>query len=291
MTRPLQPEALTWTGLLGRWIEFAQAALALPDDAEGDRWRRSVPAIINLQAVTFALADLGSIPWEEHDLARDRAEILVRKNAAEMEDAWRSVAMPPELLELLADANSALAHAEFAGSRQLRWTGSDVLVMPALAEELLEGNTGTLALAQPGTLIMPGEPVAWWCGFDGAALAEALPGCALEQPVLPAQIYRQLGDDGHMERDVITAVTDDPEPGLPLLVPLRQHGEPIGRFTVNAERWEQQQRAALPEGASTIPVEERQASDLGDDWADELDAHHHVPPRLPLSKPPAREGE
>lgn len=286
MTQPLHPEALTWTGLLGRWIEFAQGALALPDDADGDRWRRSVPAIINLQAVTFALADLGSLPWEEHDLARDRAEILVRRHAAEIEGAWRAVAMPPELLELLEDAGRALAHAEFAGSRQLRWTGSEVLVMPALPDKLLDGEKGTLAIAQPGTLIMPGEPVAWWCGFAGSALAEALPDCSLELPVLPAQIYRQLGDDGHMERDVIAAVTDDPEPGLPLLVPLRQHGEPIGRFTVNAERWEQQQRAALPEDETMIPVVERRASDLRDDWADEVDAHHRIHPRLPLSKPP-----
>ena len=160
--------------------------------------------------------------------------------------------------------------------------------MPALDEALLEGDMGTLAVAQPGTLIMPGEPVAWWCGFDGSALADALPNCALEQPFLPAQVYRQLGDDGHMERDVILAVTDDPEPGLPLLVPLRQHGEPIGRFTVDAETWERQQRAGLPEGESTIPVEERSSPQLGADWADEVDARHRVPPSLPLSKPPQR---
>jgi hypothetical protein len=132
---------------------------------------------------------------------------------------------------------------------------------------------------------MPGEPVAWWSGFDGSAIAEALPNCALEQPLLPAQVYRQMGDDGRIERDVILAVTDDPEPGLPLLVPLRQHGEPIGRFTVDAAKWERQQRAGLPEGETTIPVEERRSSDIGADWADEVDTHHHVPPRLPLSKP------
>ena len=40
----LRPSDLTWTALLARWIEFAKASVALPDDAEGDRWRSSVPS-------------------------------------------------------------------------------------------------------------------------------------------------------------------------------------------------------------------------------------------------------
>ena len=54
LSMPFDPEALTWTGLLTQWVQFAQATLALPDEAEGPRWRASTPAIINLQAVTFA---------------------------------------------------------------------------------------------------------------------------------------------------------------------------------------------------------------------------------------------
>jgi hypothetical protein len=36
--QPLHPDALTWAGLLGQWLDFARASVALPDDAEGRRW-------------------------------------------------------------------------------------------------------------------------------------------------------------------------------------------------------------------------------------------------------------
>ena len=51
MTTPSE-RAMTWAALLGKWTEFAQSALALPDDDEGGRLREAVPAIIGLQAVT-----------------------------------------------------------------------------------------------------------------------------------------------------------------------------------------------------------------------------------------------
>ena len=42
---------LTWAALMGRWVDFAQSALALPDTAEGHAWKQAVPAIIGLQAL------------------------------------------------------------------------------------------------------------------------------------------------------------------------------------------------------------------------------------------------
>ena len=30
----IDPDALTWTGLLARWIEFAQASVAVPEEEE-----------------------------------------------------------------------------------------------------------------------------------------------------------------------------------------------------------------------------------------------------------------
>ncbi|HRP64065.1 MAG TPA: hypothetical protein PK400_12270, partial [Phycisphaerales bacterium] len=70
--KPLQTEALTWTGLLSQWVRFAQSAPALPKNAEGERWRAAVPSVIALQAVTFALNDLARLPVADRAHARDK---------------------------------------------------------------------------------------------------------------------------------------------------------------------------------------------------------------------------
>lgn len=108
---PLRPESLTWTALLGRWIEFAQASLAIPAEADGERWRASVPSIINLQAVTFALAEVANLPLQERPLALDKAEILIRANREKLASIWRGGSMTAALRELGEDASTALAHA------------------------------------------------------------------------------------------------------------------------------------------------------------------------------------
>jgi len=105
---PLRPSELTWTALLGRWIDFAKASVALPDDEEGDCWRESVPAVINLQAVTFALADLDDLSADERALALDKAEILIDENDARLAEIWAGEPMPPGLAELRDDARMAL---------------------------------------------------------------------------------------------------------------------------------------------------------------------------------------
>ncbi len=112
----LKPEALTWTGLLSQWIQFAQASLALPDEAEGPRWRASVPDIINLQAVTFALADLDRLAPDERALALDKAEMLISKSANGLADAWQPAALPEGIAEIAADARVALEAARASKS-------------------------------------------------------------------------------------------------------------------------------------------------------------------------------
>ena len=104
----LGPEALTWTGLLAQWIQFARASLALPEESEGPRWRASVASIINLQAVTFALADLDRLRSEERALALDKGELLIRRSAAELQRIWLPSALPDALEEIVADAQLAL---------------------------------------------------------------------------------------------------------------------------------------------------------------------------------------
>ena len=105
---PLHPETLTWTALLGKWIEFAQASVALPRDDGGDRWRASVAPIVNLQAVTFALAELKDLPSEDRPFALDKAGIIISDNAEKLSELWAETQLPVSLQEIIADARVAL---------------------------------------------------------------------------------------------------------------------------------------------------------------------------------------
>lgn len=103
------PGDITWAVLLGRWVEFARSALALPDDAEGQRWRQSVPDIIMLQAVTFALRQLDELDQPERSLGLDRAQILIDRHADHLHGRFGSGQLPPGLRDLVQDARQQLA--------------------------------------------------------------------------------------------------------------------------------------------------------------------------------------
>ena len=81
--------AMTWAALLAKWTEFARAAVALPDTAEGSRWKGAVPGIIALQALTHALAEAGELPPDEWSVACDRAGVIIRQHASELHALWR----------------------------------------------------------------------------------------------------------------------------------------------------------------------------------------------------------
>ncbi len=102
-------DTLTWAVLLGKWIEFARGALALPDDSEGQRLRASVPDIIMLQAVWFALKQLDELSPAERALGIDRAEVLIDKHRRAIEARWAEQQLPAMLLELMDDAARQLA--------------------------------------------------------------------------------------------------------------------------------------------------------------------------------------
>ncbi|MDY7108979.1 MAG: hypothetical protein SYC29_10125, partial [Planctomycetota bacterium] len=227
----LHPETLTWTALLGTWMDYARASVAAPKDAEGDRWRAAVPAVINLQAVTFALADLARLPVEDRPLARDRAELLIVDNAAKLHELWRGEEMPESLIEISEDARAALERSVFTGAVELVFEGPGTMVMPAAP---IDGEEGTLAIMQPGTIVMPGEPVAWWVERDGSPIAQAVPGCRQREVNMPRQVYRQLDEEGRITGDVVAPLDAELPPGMPLLVPLYEQGRPIGHFTLEA---------------------------------------------------------
>ncbi|MEM7229953.1 MAG: hypothetical protein AAF432_14185 [Planctomycetota bacterium] len=242
----LHPESLAWTALLGRWMDFARASLALPDDAEGNAWRDSVTDIITLQAVTFALAELSSIPADDRDVSRDRASWLIERHAGNLDTVWRGMPMPEMMLEMLDDAKVALRRSVYAGAVELVYTGSSPMVMEAVGAP---GEATWFMIMQPGTIVMPNEPVAWWIDSPGIAIAD----CSAEPNDRPRQVYRQLNDAGQITGDLVLPVDAASPPGVPLLVPLRAGGESVGSFTMNADDWLARQRAAMT--GDEIPVE------------------------------------
>jgi hypothetical protein len=111
----LDAQKLTWAALLGRWVEFAQSAVALPDDAQGRRWKRAVPAIIGLQAVAMALQEAPELPADERALGIDRARLLIERHTRELHEIFEPTGdqpLHPMLVELITDAWSAVRAAE-----------------------------------------------------------------------------------------------------------------------------------------------------------------------------------
>ena len=100
----LEPRKLTWSVLIGRWVDFARSALALPDHEEGRRLKDSVPDIIMLQAVWFALQHLDELGPDERALGLDRAELLIETHSRHLHARWHESSMPSMLSEIMNDA-------------------------------------------------------------------------------------------------------------------------------------------------------------------------------------------
>ena len=98
--------------MLGRWVEFAQSAVALPDSAEGKAWREAVPEIIGLQAVSMALNEVGSLTDEERALGLDRARLLVDEHEQKLMALFGRDLIHPQLEELLDDARLSIKRVE-----------------------------------------------------------------------------------------------------------------------------------------------------------------------------------
>ena len=105
----LPVDTLTWSALLGHWVDVARAALALPDDDAGDRLRASVADIIMLQAVWFALGQWEGLPRDEQALGLNRAQVLIDKHADAIASRWADDPLPAKLTELIDDARNRLA--------------------------------------------------------------------------------------------------------------------------------------------------------------------------------------
>lgn len=246
-------EPIAWLALVARWVEVARASRAIPPaDA---RLRETVVHLITIEANTAALGELATVAPEERPHARDLAEISIRRSAAELDRLWRGEEWPPELLAACEAAERALRLAIYAGLEELVVDGSGPLEVPdlGLAFDPDDPSThlGTLAAMPPGSIAMPGEPVAWWCGRPAPTAAD--PRLVRRAAAEPMQVYRELDDGGRFVRDQVASLEADLSAGLPMLMPLVLEGRPIGRFLHGPDAWLRMQRAALA-GRSAIPV-------------------------------------
>lgn len=247
--RPGLPEAVGWAMLLAQGVELAKASVAFPPGEAGDRWRKSIAPLVEAQAVRHAISQLASLPFAERPLARDLAAIAVRKAAASLDAAWRGEPMPEAVLEILEDADRACAESAFAGLRTLRlredapplWIPPD----PGLASlEEHDGGRASAAAMAPGTLALPGSPIAWWATRPDPSFGEAFASCEIVEDLGPLQVYRELDDQGRIGGDLVADLEELP-PGMPLLVPLWLDGEAIGSPPLEASRWRSMQLEAL----------------------------------------------
>lgn len=242
---------LTWPALLAHWTAFAQASLALPKSAEGERWRGSVASIINLQAVTFALGDLDRLGHDkgetehsggegERAFALDKAEILIRTHAAELHQIWRGEPLHDELETMIADARAAL-NAARDGGVEWRVTAERLSAdHPAdlVALALDAGLTGDLYVPTPGVPLFRGSPAAFAREPDGSrpnervirAVKEFLFDVGRPERVPgPRQVYRQFDfAKGGAVRDLVVPLAQGLPAGQPLLVPAVLGGRPVG---------------------------------------------------------------
>ena len=112
-TDPLDPQSLTWAVMLGRWVDFARSATALPTDGPEGLLRDSVTDIITLQAVWFSLSHLDALPYDEQAIGLDRSQVLIDRHAEALRTRFSS--HPPRQIEvLIADAESKLAEARLS---------------------------------------------------------------------------------------------------------------------------------------------------------------------------------
>jgi hypothetical protein len=88
-------------------VDLAQSALALPSNAAGLKMRASVPDIVMLQAVTFALGELDHMDPNQRSLGLDRAALLIEKHAQQLQSRWPEGSLHPQLHQLITDAQQA----------------------------------------------------------------------------------------------------------------------------------------------------------------------------------------
>lgn len=239
--RSLDADSLAWVALLAHWMEVARAARAPVAGEEGARWRAAVTHMIVLQALTFALRDIARVREADRAVARDRAAVQIREAAAALDALWRGEPMPEDLLELIEQAERAWRASAYPGLLELVWPGPGELVMPELVGEGgADRPGGTLLALAPGTVVLPGEPVA----LVAERPMPEIPGTEVRPATELSQLYRTFDEEGRWTGSFRHPVDDDLPAGMPMLLPLWVQGESLARPMHSASEWLRMQRAA-----------------------------------------------
>ncbi|MEC9372397.1 MAG: hypothetical protein VYC34_01070 [Planctomycetota bacterium] len=245
--------------MLARWMDFARASVAFPDDAEGRRWKASVAPVITLQAVTLALGEADErLEGDERALAADRAAELIRRETVRLHEAWYdpvgAAPMPEGVDELIRDAERALRGFEASGTE---WVVVEERVVArdptATARALVDaGFEGDMWAALPGTMLFRGAPLAFIRSRDAAV---SFAGCESRRSQGPRQVYRQVDASGRPVRDLVAALEGWLPPGQPLLTAVIEGGAIVFKEDARrgADRQVMQEKAL--EGR-TLPVVE-----------------------------------
>lgn len=98
---------LTWAVLLGRWVELARSAVALPDDSAGRAMKASISDIIMLQAVWMALGEVGRLSADQRQLGLDQAAVLIDRHERAVRDRFVE-GLPAAVREVIDDARERL---------------------------------------------------------------------------------------------------------------------------------------------------------------------------------------
>lgn len=255
----------TWEALLAHWTAMAKAASALPPEGEGKRWREAVTPIIELQAVTHALADLDRLPEDERAAGLDRAEVIVQRGVSRLHDLWRGEELPAGVSDLIADARSALRVALERGQEwalvEDRWDAPERVEL--IRQMLDAGFDGDLWLPKPGATLFRGSPVAFIRRPGGGAVPEAvlaaleswLPGVHCQMVGGVRQVYRVPGGpDGEPVEDRVLPLDETLPAGMPLLEPVLEGGRETGAGG---------RLPSLPDGVVLPVVDGRSAGDAG----------------------------
>ncbi|MFO0856652.1 MAG: hypothetical protein U0640_04755 [Phycisphaerales bacterium] len=232
-----QPEKnITWALLLAKWAEFAKASVALPDDGDAGRVKKSVPAIIGLQSVACALKEVDSLSAKERAAGLDMAQVLIRQYAADIHAIWKGESLHPGVEELINDAHAALREASNAGTGWVLTQPDFVGEHPAeLIAALVEGGfAGDLYLPSPGVRLFKSSPLAFVRESAGPVREDVREAVTefLGHKVVRTQaqrewlqVYRQFDfGKGGAVRDVVVG-ENALVPGQPLLVPAILKGE------------------------------------------------------------------
>jgi hypothetical protein len=205
-------------------MDLAKAARAL-DGADDGPWQRALPAIITYEALTQALPHIGDLPVDERSFALDQAAVLLEARRSDMDDAFEE--LPPVVAEADAAVVAAITNARRSLVWTILWEGPGPLTMPEVpGVPAGSSRAGAMAIMLPGTLALPGEPIAWWVGRDEPMLERGIAGCQAVPLERPLQVWRHLDSDGRASKDRVRHTDEDgPRDAIPMLLPLVAGGD------------------------------------------------------------------